>query len=210
MITYTKMDLYIDIIYKNVYNYKCKGERGKRMTFKELMNAKGFTQYRLAQISGVRQSKLSRLCSGDVKFENISVGVAESLAKAFELSVDDLIYLLREGTKEDYLNMINFTIDDLREWNEEQDRDDTLYQVECRTYRKGQSGFNENTGDYFFAGSNDYDEAMKHYEYCKRMHANDNAIVKLTRAVQVYAGVLEYETIEKHSTFDESKINNEI
>lgn len=180
------------------------------MTFKELMNAKGFTQYRLAQISGVRQSKLSRLCSGDVKFENITIGVAESLAKAFELSVDDLIYLLREGTKEDYLNMIKFTMDDLREWNEEQDRDDTLYQVECRTYRAGQSGYIENTRDYFFAGSNDYDEAMKYYEYCKRMHANDNVIVKLTRAVQVYAGGLEYEDIEKHSTFDESKINNEI
>lgn len=180
------------------------------MTFKELMNAKGFTQYRLAQISGVRQSKLSRLCSGDVKFENITVGVAESLAKAFELSVDDLIYLLREGTKEGLLDMFKFTMDDLREWNEEQDRDDTLYEVECRTYRKGQAGYIENTRDYFFAGSNDYDEAMEQYEYCKRMYATDNAIVKLARAVQVYAGVLEYEDIEKHSTFDESKINNEI
>lgn len=180
------------------------------MTFKELMKAKGFTQYRLAHMSGVGQGKLSRLCSGDVKFENITVGVAESLAKAFELSVDDLIYLLREGTKEDYLNMIKFTIDDLKAWNEEQDRDDTLYEVECRTYRKGKSGYIENTRDYFFAGSNDYDEAMEQYEYCKKMHTNDNAIVKLTRAVQVYAGVLEYEAIEKHSTFDESKINNEI
>lgn len=54
------------------------------------------------------------------------------------------------------------------------------------------------------------EKAMEQYEYCKRMYANDNAVVKLTRAVQVYAGVLEYETIEKHSTFDESKINNEI
>lgn len=180
------------------------------MTFKELMNAKGFTQYRLAHMSGVGQGKLSRLCSGDVKFENITIGIAESLAKAFELSVDDLIYLLREGTKEDFWNMIKFTIDDLREWNEEQEREDTLYEVECRIYRKGQSGYIENTRDYFFAGSNDYDEAMEQYEYCKRMHANDNAVVKLTRAAQVYAGVLEYETIEKHSTFDESKINNEI
>lgn len=180
------------------------------MTFKELMKAKGFTQYRLAQISGVRQSKLSRLCSGDVKFENITVGVAESLAKAFELSVDDLVYLLTEGTKEDFMDMIKFTIEDLREWNEEQDRDDTLYEVLCRTYRKGKSGFNENTGDCFFGGSNDYDEAMEQYEYCKKMYANDNAVVKLTRAVQVYAGVLEYEDIEKHSTFDESKINNEV
>ena len=180
------------------------------MTFKELMKAKGFTQYRLAQISGVAQSKLSRLCSGDVKFENITVGVAESLANAFELSVDDLIYLLSKGTKEDHLNMIKFTMGDLKAWNEEQDRDDTLYEVECRTYRKGQSGYIETTGDCFFAGSNDYDEAMEQYEYCKRMYANDNAIVKLTRAVQIYAGVLEYEAIEKHSTFDESKINNEI
>lgn len=180
------------------------------MTFKELMNAKGFTQYRLAQISGVRQSKLSRLCSGDVKFENITVGVAESLANAFELSVDDLIYLLREGTKEDFMDMMKFTMDDLNSWNEEQERDDTLYEVECRTYRAGQSGYIENTRDYFFAGSNDYDEAMEQYERCKQMYANDNAIVKLTRAVQVYAGVLEYEDIEKHSTFDESKINKEI
>lgn len=180
------------------------------MTFKELMNAKGFTQYRLAQISGVGQGKLSRLCSGDVKFENITIGVAESLAKAFELSVDDLIYLLREGTKEDFMDMMKFTMDDLKAWNEEQERDDTLYQVECRTYRKGQSGFIETTGDCFFAGSNDYNEVMEHYEHCKRMYANDNAVVKLTRAAQMYAGVLEYETIEKHSTFDESKINNEI
>lgn len=180
------------------------------MTFKELMNAKGFTQYRMAHMSGVGQGKLSRLCSGDVKFENITVGIADSLAKAFELSVDDLIYLLREGTKEDFMDMFKFTMDDLREWNEEQDRDDTLYEVECRTYRKSQAGYIETTGDYFFAGSNDYDEAMGQYEYCKRMHANDNAIVKLTRAVQVYAGVLEYEAIEKHSTFDESNINNEV
>lgn len=160
-------------------------------------------------MSGVGQGKLSRLCSGDVKFENITIGVAESLAKAFELSVDDLIYLLREGTKEDFWNM-KFTMEDLREWNEEQEREDTLYEVLCRTYRKSQAGYIETTGDCFFAGSNDYNEAMEHYEYCKRMHANDNVIVKLTRAVQVYAGVLEYEAIEKHSTFDESKINNEI
>ncbi len=179
------------------------------MTFKELMNAKGFTQYRLAHMSGVGQGKLSRLCSGDVKFENITIGVAESLAKAFELSVDDLIYLLREGTKEDFWNM-KFTMEDLREWNEEQEREDTLYEVECHTYRNRQIGYIENTRDYFFAGSNDYNEAMEHYEYCKRMYANDNVIVKLTRAAQVYAGVLEYEAIEKHSTFDESKINNEI
>lgn len=180
------------------------------MTFKELMKAKGFTQYRLAQISGVGQGKLSRLCSGEVKFENITIGVAESLAKAFELSVDDLIYLLREGTKEDFMDMMKFTMDDLNSWNEEQERDDTLYEVLCRTYRKSQAGYIETTGDCFFAGSNDYNEAMGQYEYCKRMHANDNAIVKLTRAVQIYAGVLEYEPIEKHSTFDENKINNEI
>lgn len=179
------------------------------MTFKELMKAKGFTQYRLAHMSGVGQGKLSRLCSGDVKFENITIGVAESLAKAFELSVDDLIYLLRDGTKEDFWNM-KFTMEDLREWNEEQEREDTLYVVGCRTYRKSQAGYIETTGDCFFAGSNDYNEAMEHYEYCKRMYANDNAVVKLTRAAQVYAGALEYEDIEKHSTFDESKINNEI
>ena len=106
--------------------------------------------------------------------------------------------------------MKQFNLDDLNSWNEEQERDDTLYEVLCRTYRKGQSGFIETTGDCFFAGSNDYNEAMKYYEYCKWMYANDNAIVKLTRAVQVYAGVLEYETIEKHSTFDECKINDEI
>ena len=105
---------------------------------------------------------------------------------------------------------MKFTMEDLREWNEEQEREDTLYEVECRTYRKGQASYIENTHDYLFAGSNDYNEAMEHYEYCKRMYANDNAIVKLTRAAQVYAGVLEYEDIEKHSTFDESKINNEV
>lgn len=106
--------------------------------------------------------------------------------------------------------MEKFSLEDLQEWNEEQERDDTLYEVLCRTYRKSQAGYIETTGDCFFAGSNDYNEAMKYYEYCKRMYANDNAVVKLTRAVQVYAGVLEYEAIEKHSTFDESKINNEI
>ena len=96
--------------------------------------------------------------------------------------------------------MKKFSIEDLQEWNEEQEREDTLFTVEHHFYRKGINGdLIEKDNDCCFAQTNDFDEAMEKFNYCKRAYANELVVVKLMRASQVYAGNLEYKEIESNS-----------
>lgn len=96
--------------------------------------------------------------------------------------------------------MKKFSMEDLQAWNDEQEREDTLYIVEHHFYRKGINGnLIEKENDCCFAQTNDYDEAMERFNYCKQAYAHELVEVKLMRASQVYAGVLEHEEIESYS-----------
>lgn len=96
--------------------------------------------------------------------------------------------------------MKKFSIEDLQAWNEEQEREDTMYVVEHYFYEKGSNGnLIEKDNDCCFAQTNDFDEAMERFNYCKKAYANELVEVKLMRASQVYAGNLEYEEIESYS-----------
>lgn len=96
--------------------------------------------------------------------------------------------------------MKKFSLEDLQAWNEEQEREDTLFIVEHHFYRKGINGdLIEKDGDTCFAQTNDFDEAMEKFNYCKQAYANELVEVKLMRASQVYAGDLDYEEIEAYS-----------
>ena len=96
--------------------------------------------------------------------------------------------------------MEKFSLEDLQEWNEEQEREDTMYTVEHHFYRKDINGnLIEKDGDCCFAQTNDFDEAMEKFKYCKQAYAHELVEVKLMRALQVYSGNLEYEEIESYS-----------
>lgn len=96
--------------------------------------------------------------------------------------------------------MKKFSIEDLQAWNEEQEREDTLFTVEHHFYRKGINGdLIEKDGDCCFAQTNDFDEAMEKFNECKQAYAHELVEVKLMRASQIYAGDLEYEEVESYS-----------
>lgn len=106
--------------------------------------------------------------------------------------------LIRKDMEEK--RMKKFSIEDLQAWNEEQEREDTLFTVEHHFYSKGINGnLIERDNDCCFAQTNNFDEAMERFNYCKRAYANKLVEVKLMRASQVYAGNLEYEEIESYS-----------
>lgn len=88
--------------------------------------------------------------------------------------------------------MKKISIEDLQAWNEEQEREDALFAVEHHFYRKDSNGdLIEKDGDCCFAKTNDFDEAMYKFNYCRQAYANELVEVKLMRASQIYAGDLE-------------------
>ena len=96
--------------------------------------------------------------------------------------------------------MKKFDLVDLEVWNEEQEREDALFIVEHHFYRKGINGdLIEKDGDCVYDKDDDYDEALLKFYECKQAYANELVEVKLMRASQIYAGVLEYEEIESYS-----------
>ena len=62
-----------------------------RQRLEELRKRRGWTQYQLAQMSGVPRQVIARLESGTRQSENMTVGVARRLARALGVSVDHLI-----------------------------------------------------------------------------------------------------------------------
>lgn len=97
--------------------------------------------------------------------------------------------------------MKEFKMEDLQAWNEEQEREDTMYVVEHYFYEKGSNGnLIEKDGDYYFKGSNDYEEARKMFDECIQYFSNQFVVIMLTKASSVYAGNLEYDMIDSYST----------
>ena len=66
------------------------------MTFAELMKEYELTGYRVAKLSGIPQSTIAKMQSGQKEFDGMSVRNATKLAKVFGMTVDEM-YAKLEG-----------------------------------------------------------------------------------------------------------------
>lgn len=66
------------------------------MTFSELLNEYNLTGYRVAKLSGIPQSTIAKMQSGQKEFAGMSVRNATKLANVFGMTVDEM-YAKLEG-----------------------------------------------------------------------------------------------------------------
>lgn len=66
------------------------------MTFAELMKEYEVTGYRVAKLSGIPQSTIAKMQSGQKEFDGMSVRNATKLANVFGMTVDEM-YAKLEG-----------------------------------------------------------------------------------------------------------------
>ena len=66
------------------------------MTFAELMKEYELTGYRVAKLSGIPQSTIAKMQSGQKEFDGMSVRNATKLANVFGMTVDEM-YAKIEG-----------------------------------------------------------------------------------------------------------------
>lgn len=66
------------------------------MTFAELMKEYELTGYRVAKLSGIPQSTIAKMQSGQKEFDGMSVRNATKLANVFGMTVDEM-YAKLEG-----------------------------------------------------------------------------------------------------------------
>jgi len=64
------------------------------MLFKELLAAKNMSAYRLVILSGVPKTTIMSLTRGDRLFKNITVDNAIKIAKALDMSVEDIYQVM--------------------------------------------------------------------------------------------------------------------
>jgi transcriptional regulator with XRE-family HTH domain len=65
------------------------------LNFKQLIDSKGLTMYKLAKDAGVGKSTVSQLATG--KRKTAYMGTLVKIAKALNVSVDDVCNSLKEG-----------------------------------------------------------------------------------------------------------------
>ena len=61
------------------------------MVINDLLRNSGFTKYRLSKISGVPYATVSDICSGKARIENCSAETVYKLAKAFDVTMEELV-----------------------------------------------------------------------------------------------------------------------
>ena len=61
------------------------------MIINDLLRKSGFTKYRLSKISGIPYATVSDICLGKAKIENCSADTVYRLAKAFDVTMEDLV-----------------------------------------------------------------------------------------------------------------------
>ena len=66
------------------------------MKFSELLNEYNLTGYRVAKLSGIPQSTIAKMQSGQKEFDGMSVRNATKLANVFGMTVDEM-YAKIEG-----------------------------------------------------------------------------------------------------------------
>lgn len=70
------------------------------MTFSELLNEYNLTGYRVTKLSGVPNSTIAKLATGQKDYEGMSVRNAVKLAAVFNLSVEEMMAKLSDETPE--------------------------------------------------------------------------------------------------------------
>lgn len=70
------------------------------MTFAELMKEYELTGYRVAKLSGIPQSTIAKMHSGQKEFDGMSVRNAVKLAAVFNLSVEEMTAKLSDEAPE--------------------------------------------------------------------------------------------------------------
>lgn len=107
---------------------------------------------------------------------------------------------IKDLIRKDIKSMIEERKAELAKWNEEQAREDTMYELEVRRYnRYGE----EVGGDPIYAMSDDLEEIEKAFE--KEIYYKQNQkgfVIELLRFTGVYDNTPEYESIKKFSTLD--------
>lgn len=58
--------------------------------FKELLQEKGYTAYRLNKEHRIPTNTVNDLCSGKTEFKNVRVGTALKLAKVLGMSIEEI------------------------------------------------------------------------------------------------------------------------
>ena len=107
---------------------------------------------------------------------------------------------IKDLIRKDIESMMEKRKAELAKWNEEQDREDTMYELEVRRYN--QYG-EEIGGDPIYAMSDDLEEIEKAFE--KEIYYKQNqkgCVIEILRFMGIYDNVPEYESIKKFSTMD--------
>lgn len=107
---------------------------------------------------------------------------------------------IKDLIRKDIKSMMDKRKVELAKWNEEQDREDTMYELEVRQYN--QHG-EEIGGDPIYAMSDDLEEIEKAFE--KEVYYKQNQegfVIEILRFMGIYDNVPEYESIKKFTTMD--------
>lgn len=107
---------------------------------------------------------------------------------------------IKDLIRKDIKSMMDKRKVELTKWNEEQDREDTMYELEVRQYN--QHG-EEIGGDPVYLMSDDLDEIEKAFD--KEIYYKQNQkgyVIEMMRFIGIYDNVPEYESIKKFSTLD--------
>lgn len=108
---------------------------------------------------------------------------------------------VKDLIRKDIESMMDKRKVELAKWNEEQDREDTMYELEVRQYN--QHG-EEIGGDPVYLMSDDLDEIEKAFDHEVYLKKNKKGvIIELKRFMGVYDNNSEYETIKEFNNFSE-------
>lgn len=107
---------------------------------------------------------------------------------------------IKDLIRKDIKSMMDKRKVELTKWNEEQDREDTMYELEVRQYN--QHG-EEIGGDPIYAKSDDLEEIEKAFEHEVYLKQNQKGVtIEILRFTQIYDSTPEYESIKKFTTLD--------
>lgn len=82
------------------------------MKFSELLNEHNLTGYRVAKLSGIPQSTIAKMQSGQKEFDGMSVRNATKLANVFGMTVDEMYAKLEGKAKKEKLERFELKIGD--------------------------------------------------------------------------------------------------
>lgn len=95
--------------------------------------------------------------------------------------------------------MVNLNM--LKEWNEEENRDDCLYQIDYTIYKKMTRDYADKDGEETFGKTNDLNEALEMFRKCidRCDKIYDYYNVRLMEAFENKYGSIEYDVIEEET-----------